>query len=165
MRRLTLIRHAKSSWADADLTDFERPLNERGLRDAPRMAAQLHELLGVPDRLVSSPAKRAISTARIFATHFGLDLDAIAIEPRIYEASLPTLLRVVGELDAADRHVMLFGHNPGFSELAHQLAKCPFDAMPTCAAVQLELSIDEWSEAGKVRAKLRHYVYPKGLRD
>lgn len=163
MRLLTLVRHAKSSWADADLSDFERPLNERGRRDAPRMAAYLRDRLGVPDRLVSSPACRAISTARVFAQTFGIADDAIVIEARIYEASPATLLRLVSGLDDRDRHVMLFGHNPGFSELAQALAHCPFDQLPTCAAVQIELPDDNWRDAGTRPGRVQLFAYPKGL--
>ena len=161
MRLLTLVRHAKSSWDYLELSDFERPLNERGRRDAPVMAARCREWPPLPERLVSSPALRAITTARAFALSLGMDTDEIVVQPRIYDATLATLLRVVRALDDGDRHVMLFGHNPGFSQLAHELARCSFDEMPTCAVARFDLDIRLWSDAGPGCAQLVRYGYPK----
>ncbi len=161
MRLLSLVRHAKSSWDYEELSDFERPLNERGRRDAPLMAQRAYRLLGRPDRLVSSPALRAITTAHVFADAFGLGREEIQLQPRIYEAVPATLLQILRELDDADRHVMLFGHNPGFSQVAGLLAPCPFDEVPTCAVVQLALEIGPWRDAGPGTGKLRHYLFPK----
>ena len=161
MLRLTLVRHAKSSWDHPGMRDFERPLNARGLRDAPVMAVRVAELRRLPDRLVSSPALRAISTARVFAARLGVPEDGIALEPRIYDASRRTLAEVVRELDPGSRHAMLFGHNPGFSELANWLATCPFDEMPTCAIASLELQVGAWRELGAGCGRLAGYLYPK----
>lgn len=161
MRLLTLVRHAKSSWDYAELTDFERPLNERGRRDAPAMAQSLRKRIGRPDRIVSSPALRAITTARIFAEALGTPLEDIAVQPQIYEASPETLLKVLRGLDDRDRHVMLFGHNPGFSELAHELAHCNFDELPTCAVAQFELAVRVWGEVNYGCGTLLHYTSPK----
>lgn len=165
MRLLSIVRHAKSSWADAGLSDFERPLNERGRRDAPRMAEEFRERLGVPDRLVSSPALRAISTARQFADTFGIDGNGLQIEARIYEASTQTLVYLASGFDDACRHVMLFGHNPGLSELSRFLGPCPFQEMPTCAIAHFELDIARWSDLQAGCGRLQQYLYPKRLRD
>lgn len=161
MRRLTLVRHAKSSWDYAELSDFERPLNNRGRRDAPAMARRLATELERPLRLVSSPALRAITTAHAFAEALGIPHTAIRLEPRIYEASRGTLLGLVRELDDADSHVLLFGHNPGFSELAQLLAPCPFSEMPTCAAATLGLDAAHWREVRHGNGSLLRYQYPK----
>lgn len=161
MLRLTLIRHAKSAWDDPALSDFERPLNPRGQRDAPVMAQRLLNMRRLPDRLVSSPALRALSTARVFAKALGVQADAIELEPRIYEASRKALADIVRALEPGARHVALFGHNPGFSELARWLATCPFTEMPTCAIAQLELQIGAWDELGAGCGKLANYLYPK----
>jgi phosphohistidine phosphatase len=165
MRLLTLIRHAKSSWDNPALHDFNRPLNERGQRDAPRMAAHVLRSLGRPDRMVSSPAVRALSTARAFAEVFGSDADALNRQPRIYEASAETLLRVVRAFSDDDRHVMMFGHNPGFTELAHRLARCSFDDMPTCAVAQIGFDAKSWLDVDERSGTLRFYAYPKQLRE
>ncbi|MGQ0530891.1 MAG: SixA phosphatase family protein [Panacagrimonas sp.] len=161
MLRLTLIRHAKSSWSDAALSDFERPLNTRGLRDAPVMAGRFKALCRQPDRLISSPALRAISTARVFAGELGLAESDIDLQPQIYDASRATLIEVARQIAPAVRHALLFGHNPGFSDLARWLATCPFEDMPTCAIVSLELHIGAWSELGQGCGRLVNYLYPK----
>lgn len=165
MRLLTLVRHAKSSWDHPELSDFDRPLNDRGRRDAPRMAAHAKRALGKPDRIVSSPALRALTTAQVFAGVLGIPESDIAIEPRIYEAAPERLLTLVQSLDDDDRHVMLFGHNPGFSELAHLLARCSFDDLPTCAVVQLGFDSKLWSEVGERGGVQRFYAFPKQLRE
>ena len=161
MLRLTLVRHAKSSWNDPSMADFERPLNDRGRRDAPVMAARAGAMRRRPDHLVSSPALRAISTARTFAGALGFSEDDIRLEPRIYDASPQTLIELVRELEPAARHAMLFGHNPGFSELACWLATCPFHELPTCGIASLELQISGWRELGPGCGRLAAFLYPK----
>lgn len=161
MLRLTLVRHAKSSWDDPGASDFERPLNDRGRRDAPVMALRVSTLRRLPDRLVSSPALRAISTARIFAKRLGVSEDDIVLEPRLYDASRKTLTEVLRSLPDDSRHAVLFGHNPGFSELSHWLAACPFGEMPTCAVAGFELQVAEWREVGPGCGRLARYLYPK----
>lgn len=161
MLRLTLIRHAKSAWDDPALDDFERPLNDRGRRDAPVMAQRLLDTRRAPDRLLSSPALRAITTARVFAAALGVKNEQIALDPRIYDASRKTLAEIVRGLDGKARHVAMFGHNPGFSELARWLATCPFSQLPTCAVAQLELQIGSWDELGAGCGRLATYLYPK----
>jgi phosphohistidine phosphatase len=165
MRLLTIVRHAKSSWDDTDLSDFERPLNDRGRRDAPRMALWTRQAVGVPDCIVSSPALRAITTARTFADALGIDVNHLLIQNRIYEASLNTLLRLLRGFDDEYGHVMLFGHNPGLSELTHALARCPFDDLPTCAVVHIELGIKYWADVAEHNGQLLRYQFPKQLRD
>jgi phosphohistidine phosphatase len=161
IRRLTLIRHAKSSWDYAELSDFERPLNARGRRDAPGMARRLAGELERPLQLVSSPALRAITTAHAFAGALGLANAAIRIEPRIYEATRGTLFSIVQELDDADSHVLLFGHNPGFTELAQLLAPCSFSEMPTCAATTIGFELKHWRELQPHSGSLLRYECPK----
>lgn len=160
MRLLSLVRHAKASTEYAELSDFERPLDARGRRDAPAMAQRARTALGVPDRLVSSPALRAITTAHVFATAMDLPIEEIAIQPRIYEAEVEALFAIVRTLDDRDRHVMLFGHNPGFTALALELAHCPFTELPTCGVVQLELAIKSWTEANYGCGTVRHFLAP-----
>jgi phosphohistidine phosphatase len=161
MRLLTLVRHAKSSWAYEALSDFERPLNERGRRDAPMMAARALQLFGKPSRLVSSPALRAISTAQLFAHGLGLDPHEIVLRPRIYEASADTLLDLIRSFDEDDAQVMLFGHNPGLSQFAHRLAHCDFDDLPTCGIAHLALEIAHWRDAVTGCGTLLRHTYPK----
>ena len=161
MRRLTLIRHAKSSWDYAELSDFERPLNARGRRDAPAMAARLAAELERPLRLISSPALRAITTAHAFAAALAVPNTSIRLDPRIYEASRGTLLGLLRECDDADTHVLLFGHNPGFSELAQLLAPCPFHDMPTCAVATIGFDTPHWRELRHGGGTVLRYEFPK----
>lgn len=161
MRLLTLIRHAKSSWDDGGLRDFDRPLNARGLRDAPVMAARLHNAMSAPDRLISSPALRALSTAQTFARTLRLSEDAIVLAPGIYDASGDTLLTLVRELDDVSPHVALFGHNPGLSQLAGWLSVEPLDELPTCGIVQLAFDIGRWQDLAEASGTLRYHDWPK----
>lgn len=165
VRQLTLVRHAKASWDTPELSDFERALNERGRHDAARMASWTREAIGVPDGIVTSPALRAITTARIFAGALGIDREQLLIQARIYEASLSTLLRLLRGFDDGLSHVMLFGHNPGLSELTRALARCPFDGLPTCAVVQLELPAKRWEDVAEHSGELLRYQFPKQLRE
>jgi phosphohistidine phosphatase len=161
MRRLTLIRHAKSSWDYAELSDFERPLNNRGRRDAVTMAKRLAPELEHPLRLISSPALRAITTAHAFAAELSIPNTAIRLDPRIYEAARGTLLELVRECDDADHHILLFGHNPGFSELARLLAPCPFTDMPTCAVATLGFDAAQWQGLRQGGGAVLRYEFPK----
>ena len=161
MKTVTLIRHAKSSWDYPELGDFERPLNDRGRRDAPMMAKRLQHAGLKPDLLVSSPALRAISTARAFADVLGIVHEKIAVQSKLYEARPGDILRVLQGMGDTAAEVWLFGHNPGISETAQRLAECPFDDMPTCACVRIELKIKLWSEISRDCGKLTLYRFPK----
>lgn len=161
MLRLTLVRHATASWDGSQARDFERPLDAGGRREAPVMALRARNLRRAPDLLVSSPAVRAISTARLFAERFGVPEADIVEEPRIYDASLPTLVDVLRSLPADASHVMVFGHNPGLSELSRWLATCPFDDMPTCAVATFDLAVDAWPEVDAGCGRLVRYLHPR----
>lgn len=161
MRILTLVRHAKSSRDYPELSDFERPLNNRGRKEAPAIAARLRKADIKPDLLISSPATRAITTARLFAQELNLHLDEIVLNPHIYEASAWTLMHIVRSLPPEHGEVMLFGHNPGVSHFAHELAECPFDEMATCAAVRIELPAKVWSLIQPGSGKVLRYDTPK----
>ncbi|MGF1642774.1 MAG: histidine phosphatase family protein [Thiotrichales bacterium] len=164
MLLLTLIRHAKSSWDNPLLRDFDRTLNPRGQADAPLMGAVLRDAQVKFDRIISSPALRAISTAEIIASVLGYPLNHIQREPRIYDASVNTLLEIVTQLDPQARSVALFGHNPGFSELANRLAHEPVGELPTCAIVRLGFDAPSWSAIIKGSGRLIAFDYPKKVK-
>lgn len=163
MHQLTIVRHAKAASGDVERTDFERPLHDRGWHDAQRMAAWTQQSIGAPDRIISSPALRAITTARSFAETLGMDLEQIELQSRIYEASLSSLMRLLRGFDNGHRHVMLFGHNPGLSELVCTLTRCPFDDLPTCAVVQLEFTEQSWDAITAGSGRLLRYMFPQQL--
>ncbi|HUS24642.1 MAG TPA: histidine phosphatase family protein [Candidatus Binatia bacterium] len=162
MKILTLVRHGKSSRDDPGLPDFERPLNERGRKDCRLVARKLRKAGVRPDRLVSSPALRAITTAHAFAEVFGIPLADITLNPHVYEASAMTLLHIVHTLDAADDEAMLFGHNPGLSHLARKLAvKSPIEELPTCGVLRLEFPVKAWIQLRAGTGKVLQLVTPK----
>ncbi len=163
MKTLYLMRHAKSSWSFDDLTDQERPLNDRGRTDAPHMGQALAKRQLALDLLVSSPAVRALSTAVLVARELGYPHDALKVEPAIYQADIDTLLGVIRALPDAANSVLLTGHNPTITDTANYLL--PNDGltheMPTAAVLCLHFNTDHWAEAGPATAEFYFYDYPK----
>ncbi|MEO0340247.1 MAG: histidine phosphatase family protein, partial [Bacteroidota bacterium] len=156
-----LIRHAKSSWGDPSLTDFNRPLNKRGERDAPFMAQVLYEQLGTVDKIVSSPAKRAFTTASAFAETFSIPIADIKKEERIYEAFPSIILDVIRSLDNSWSTVLLFGHNPAFTSVANHFPPFFTDNVPTCGIVHIVSSADTWQKLSNTNSIVQSYHYPK----
>ncbi|RMG54545.1 MAG: histidine phosphatase family protein [Gammaproteobacteria bacterium] len=153
MKQLILLRHAKSSWADPNQADFDRPLNARGERDAPRMGAFLRDALLKPDYIVTSPARRALQTAELLRSAWGKDSPKLLEEPRIYEASTANLQGVLESHLADCDRLMLVGHNPGISSLLSLLTGVQAD-MPTCSAAVVALRrVDEGMLCGLFRPK------------
>jgi len=163
LKKFTLIRHAKSSWSDASLKDFDRPLNDRGIRDAPRMAAKLLEMLGEVDLIVSSPANRAISTALVFAKAFGIKSEDIHLKDELYHAYPEEVMKVLHAIDDKHKSVFIFGHNPTFTTIADTFSKDYIDNVPTCGASIIASSADEWASINESNAKLVNFIYPKML--
>lgn len=163
MKTLYLMRHAKSSWSFDELTDQERPLNDRGRADAPHMGQALAKRQLALDLLVSSPAVRALSTAVLVARELDYPRDEIKVEPAIYQADLDTLLGVIRGLPDAANAVLLTGHNPTITDTANYLL--PNDGltneMPTAAIMCLHFKTDHWAEAGPATAEFYFYDYPK----
>lgn len=165
MKTLYLIRHAKSSWAEVGMRDFDRSLDERGFKDAPKMARKLNSLGVKPDLIVSSPAKRAFTTAQYFALGLGLSIENIQKEMEIYEASTSTLLHIVRELPNDKNTILMFGHNPGFTFFANQFSKETIDNVPTCGIVKIEVSANSWKEFNEKTAKVTALLFPKNIND
>ena len=159
MKKLLLVRHAKSSWEDFSQSDHNRPLNKRGLADAPVMGQRIAKKQIAPELIVSSTAHRAEATAKIIATELQL-LDSIITNANIYEAGIGNLMEVIFGLDDELNLVMLVGHNPGFTMLVNYLQDDRhIDNMQTCATALLSFDIDSWAD---VKAgKLLDYDYPK----
>ncbi len=162
MKRLTLLRHAKSSWKDLSLPDADRPLNKRGKRNAPEMGLRFAKHF--PEggyRMVSSPAKRAISTARLFAEAAGYPLEDIVVDDRVYLADSGGLLEVARELDDTWDHMVLVGHNPGFTDFINSATKHFIENLPTGGVAVLQYDIDRWADIGTSQATLAELDYPK----
>jgi phosphohistidine phosphatase len=162
MKRLTLIRHARASWGNAALDDWERPLNMRGEKEAPLMGRRLSRHSFRPERIVSSPATRAASTATLIARELGLSFQDIVLQRRIYEAELSDLLHVVWQLDDALSHVILIGHNPGITELAAMLSGLAVQSMHTCGVFTLDFAVEGWGQVEPESGSFVLYDYPHG---
>lgn len=161
MKRLLLLRHAKSSWADATLPDFERPLNERGLRAAPLVGKFMSERQLRPELVVASPAQRTRETTRLVLAAARLETET-RYDKRIYEASVARLLEVVSQIEDDKREVMLVGHNPGFENLLERLTG-ENERMPTAALALIILDAEKWSEAAARGGHLEWLVKAKEL--
>jgi phosphohistidine phosphatase len=164
VKTLTLVRHAKSSWKHPELTDRQRPLNKRGERDAPEMGRRLAGRGERPDLIVSSPAVRALTTARTIARAVGHAEEEIVLEERVYDADDEDLLELVRGLDDAFEHVMLFGHNPALTDLVNRLVAEPLDNVPTCGVVRLEHPGATWHEFGRSGPLAMAFDWPKNRR-
>ena len=161
MKRLYLVRHAKSSWTDSNLSDHDRPLNKRGLRDAPTMAKRLLARGAPLDLIVTSSALRAVTTARAFAESFELDETLIHIEPRLYQAEPDEILEILHQLDDVWTAIMCVGHHPGMPELADLCCDNKIGHMPTCAIVTLEIDSDRWQDLRLAPKRLLDFNFPK----
>lgn len=160
MRILYIVRHAKSSWADPGMTDFDRPLNPRGMHDAPMMAERFDERMEPVTLLMSSPADRALTTANFFSA--ALEDAPVHEIPDLYLATPHTLLSIITRLPDGVRQAMLFGHNPGVSELVDLLTGNGIGDMPTCAIVRIDLHVDTWQAVAAGTGTIGWWDTPKG---
>lgn len=160
MKTLYLLRHAKSSWDDPDLADFDRPLNNRGLNAARFIGGLMFERGIRPERMVSSPAKRAKQTAVLVREI--AELPKLEIDDRIYEASSLSLFNLVSEFPDDTASVLIVGHNPGMEELIRLLSGEPH-SVPTAALSRVTLDVDRWSDLGLNCGTLDFIIRPKDL--
>jgi len=162
MKRLTIVRHAKSSWNNSSLSDHERPLSGRGERDAPRMGARLRARKVRPTLLLCSPARRAMETAKILANALGFPKEFLEQEPALYHADVGTLFDIVMRQDDACSDLMIVGHNPGLTAFANALlADLKLYNLPTAGIVAIDLATAHWSQLTDTDATLAYYDYPK----
>ncbi|MFQ5400457.1 MAG: histidine phosphatase family protein [Anaerolineae bacterium] len=164
MKTVLVLRHAKSSWAFADLGDHERPLNERGRRDAPRMGRLLRREGIVPELILSSTAERALATAEAVALDSGYEAE-IEVLRRLYHAGPETYLDILRNMGDSVGRVMMVGHNPGMEELVTSLTGT-WVRMPTAALAQIELPVAHWRElTDSVTGTLVNLWRPKEVKD
>ncbi len=164
MKRLFLVRHAKSSWKDPELEDFDRPLNKRGKRDAPVMGQKLQQRKTQIDLIISSPAKRAKNTAEFIAGKISYYPREILWLESVYTASSQTLFNLVHKIEDTFQNVMLVGHNPGLTSLAERLTGREIDNIPTCGIVAVDFEVDSWKHIKDMPGKLVFFDYPKKTR-
>lgn len=168
IHQLLILRHAKSDWNTDAPTDFDRPLNKRGKKDAPRVGRWLKKQGLMPDRVISSPARRAKMTVKRVCREIGFDEQAIVWDERIYGARLITLLDVLRDTPETVKTLLLVGHNPGLEDLLQCLGGdgtgVPADGklLPTAALAQLELP-EGWQRLEPGKAHLLTIVRPKSL--
>ena len=161
MKTLLIIRHAKSSWDDISMSDIDRPLNERGKRDAPAMAHRLKKAGIDIDRFVSSPAKRARQTAELFVREYGEKENDIRFIPELYHATQEIFEEVVDNLDDKDDTVAIFSHNPGITAFASSLTTVRLDNMPTCAVFAAKCDTKHWKNFRAAGPQFGFFDYPK----
>jgi phosphohistidine phosphatase len=161
MKTLYLVRHAKSSWKYTNLDDFERPLNNRGRKNAPFMGKALKKLKVAPDLVISSPANRASTTARMIAAAINYPLENIRYSEAIYEFSEKALIHVVKQINDAVNKAMVVGHNPALNGLANYISDQPIGNIPTCGSICVELDISAWVKLNAHCGKLKFFEFPK----
>ncbi len=160
MKTLFLIRHAKSSRDDPAMADKDRPLNDRGKRDAPKMGKRLAKRGVKPDLILSSSAVRALETAEIVAKEVDYKRKDILVDDRLYAVGAEELLDVIRKLGDEVERVMLIGHNPELTELAHRLSSKITD-MPTCAVAEFTFDAKAWATIGEDKPTKATLDYPK----
>ena len=167
-RELLILRHAKSAWDTPAASDYERPLNGRGKRDAPRIGAWLCAQGLLPDHVLASPARRARQTTRRVCKALGLDPDRVTWQPQLYLANVPTLLEALAGCPADAMRVLLVGHNPGLEELLEYLGGVDLPPppggkrLPTATVARLVLPAD-WTHLAAGAGELLAWVRPRDL--
>lgn len=160
MKQLILLRHAKSSWDYPHINDYDRPLNERGKRDAPKMAQWLSSQTIKADLIISSGAERAKNTAIAFQAIINIPLE---IDDNLYHAGRSKLLNIIKHTDNNVNSLILVSHNPGLNDLADYLLSGFPENIPTTGIVSLKLDIKKWSEVSPKNASLQFFQFPKNL--
>ncbi len=162
MKTLYLHRHAKSDWNGTFGSDFERELNKRGKNDAPLMGEVLQKMKIKPDLIISSPANRAKTTASLVAGKMGYLLGDILYVDKIYEASIQNLLDVIHAIPCDADKVMLFGHNPAFTDMINLLcAEVTLDNLPTSGVIGITFDINSWKDVAPEEGEFLFFEYPK----
>ncbi len=163
MKKVYIIRHAKSSWSDNSLSDFDRPLNKRGKANAPLMGKRLKKRKVTPDIIISSPAKRAKMTAKLIAKKVKYSKNII-YNQNIYNANFGVLSKILKKVDDENSILFLIGHNPELNMLVQEYVD--FDEnIVTCGIVEIEFDCDRWQDISSSNAKLISFDYPKNTKE
>jgi phosphohistidine phosphatase len=162
-KRLILIRHAKSSWADFSIKDFDRPLNDRGKKDAPVMAKRLLDKKITIDAFISSPAKRARRTAEYFATEYELPKKEIIFIDELYLATPAVFADVISQVSDKYDTIAVFSHNNGITDYANTLTDTRIDEMPTCSIFAVKADVKSWNEFADAKKEFWFFDYPKAI--
>lgn len=161
MKTVLLIRHAKSSWDNFTLSDFERTLNDRGKRNAPEMGKRLRKRKIMIDAFLSSPAERAKKTAELFAKELDYPKKAIIYLPELYHATPEVFTKVIAEAPDGAEVIAIFSHNPGITAFASMLTDHQIDNMPTSGVFAVESDANDWSDFESAARRFLFFDYPK----
>ncbi len=161
MKTLTVLRHAKSSWKDSSLSDHDRPLNSRGERDAPVIAARIQKAGIRPSLILTSTAVRAWTTAKVVANEISYPTEFLQRHERLYHAGVRRIIEVLSEQDVGINSIMIVGHNPGLTDFANYLVPGLTHNIPTCGVVSMIIDSDDWNLKTSKNVELNTYDYPK----
>jgi phosphohistidine phosphatase len=162
MKQVTFLRHAKSDWANENIKDVDRPLNNRGYADAYAMSEWFLEKKQLPDVIFSSHATRALTTALIFARTLQFNLNQFSIDALLYETNLNYLYEFIRNQKKENNHVMIVGHNPATTLICYDLLKKDFvDNLPTCALISINFNVNNWKKIESKMGELNFYQVPK----
>lgn len=161
MKTLLLVRHAKSDWGNPALEDFDRPLNERGKRDAPAMARRLLDKNINIDAIISSPSKRAAKTAKAFAESYDLKKSRLQFKEELYMAGSAAFTAVIESADDKFESIAVFSHNPGITGFANELTNARIDNIPTCGVFAIKINTDTWKNFRNAPKEFWFFDYPK----
>lgn len=161
MKQLILVRHAKSDWGNPGLDDFDRPLNERGKKDAPAMAQRLVDKKITIDAFIASPAKRAAKTAKCFAEAFKRKKDDIVFKEKLYLAEPATFFSVIASANDKYNSIAIFSHNFGITNFANMLTDVRIDNIPTCGVFAIKADCNSWADFKEVKKEFWFFDYPK----
>ncbi len=165
MKKLWIVRHAKSSWSDFSLPDHDRPLNKRGKRDAPVMADLIASKYPNPEHLYSSTANRALTTCRAFQKALDFTDELVTTTADLYHATIADCLKVIHKIDENIDIAAIFGHNPTFTYLIDELTRQGPDNLPTTGCALVTSDASDWSMFETSNCKLEEYLYPKQFFD
>jgi len=163
LKTIILVRHAKSSWDDFSLKDEERPLTDRGKKNAPEMAKRLLKKKVPIDAILSSPAKRAKSTAEYFANEYEIPKKKIILIPELYMASNDAFVRTIRNAPEKANSIAIFSHNNGITQFANTLSETKIDNMPTCSVYAVRADIESWESFEPGKTAYYFFDYPKSL--
>jgi phosphohistidine phosphatase len=160
-RELFIVRHAKSSWDLENISDIDRPLSLKGIRNAYEMARRLKIDCNIPEKFITSPANRAMHTATIFINVFELPFETLRVDTRMYAHGAQEIVGMIKSEPAETQRLMIFGHNPDFSELAKQFTKKPIFDIPTSGIVIFTFNCNDWKTIGKATLISEYMDFPK----
>ncbi|MFC2137121.1 histidine phosphatase family protein [Bacteroidota bacterium] len=163
MKKLLIVRHGKSDWSQEELEDIDRPLKLRGINNAYNMANRLANQNIIPEYIISSPANRALHTAIIFMRVLNISLDKITINKNLYFSSIDEILKEIHSIENEVSSIMLFGHNPTFTNFANKFIKNQIDNIPTSGVVILDFNVKKWDSINRNNLSDEYFDYPKNI--